>query len=347
MEKLRVGIVGAGNIAQSEHLPVYQKLCDMAEVVAIADCNLARAKEAAAKFGVPNAYASVEEMLASCALDYVDVCVWNGSHAAVSIAAVRAGKPVLCEKPMADSLSNALEMEREIKKAGVPFMMAMVSRFSGEKQLLKKMVDDGDLGDIYYAKTAYIRRRGTPIGWFTDITKSGGGPVIDIGVHCIDAAWYLMGKPKPVRISANVSRRIGNFTTKGVRRWVAFDSDVTAFDTEDSAAAIIHFENEASLLVETSWALNAPGASYTQICGTKAGATLDPLTIYGENAQGYLTDNRPTVQNPNRFEEEIRHFMNCLRTGKEPISPVEDGVTVQRMLQGIYDSARLSREVEI
>lgn len=347
MGKLRVGVVGAGNIAQNEHLPVYQVLADQVEVVAIADINLARAQEAAAKFGIPQAFASVEELLAGAKVDYVDICVWNGSHAPVATSAARAGKAILCEKPMADSLDHALAMEDEIQQAGVPFMMAMVSRFDPEKLLLKEMIDAGELGEIYYAKTAAVRRRGTPIGWFTDMKKSGGGPVIDIGVHCIDSTWYLMGKPRPTRVSASVSHAIGNFATKGVRRWLAFDSDVTAFDTEDSAAAIIHFENGASMLVEASWALNAPPHQSTLVCGTKAGATLGPLTLYGENAQGYLSDDRPTVLKANRFELEIRHFIDCLRTGRAPVSPIADGIAVQRMLQGIYDSARLGREVEL
>ncbi len=345
MEKLRVGIIGAGNIAQSAHLPVYMERTDV-EVVAIADWNLERAQDAAKKFNIPNAYSSVEELLANVDVDYIDICVWNRSHAPVAIAAARAGKHILCEKPMAINLEDALKMEEEVKKAGVQFMMAVPTRYTAEAQLLMEMVDQGKLGEIYYAKTANIRRRGTPIGWFTDTSKSGGGPVIDIGVHCIDRTWFLMGRPKPVRVSATTSHAIGDFKTKGVQRWTALDSDVTAFDTEDSAAGAIHFENGATMLFEVSWALNAPPQDYTQICGSKAGATLNPLTIYGEE-MGYLSDNKPTVLNPNMFAVEIDHFIDCVRTGKKPTSPLEDGVTVQRMLQGIYDSARLGREVEI
>ena len=345
MEKIRVGIIGAGNIAQSAHLPVYAERKDV-EVVAIADWNLERAQDAAKKFNIPKAYQNVEDLLANEEVDYVDICVWNRSHAPVAIAAAKAGKHVLCEKPMAINLEDALEMEKVIKETGVKFMLAVPTRYSSEAMLLNEMRKEGKLGEIYYAKTANIRRRGTPIGWFTDLSKSGGGPVIDIGVHCIDRTWYLMGRPKPVRVSATVSHAIGDFKTKGVSRWTALDSDVTAFDTEDSAAGAIHFENGATMLFEVSWALNAPPADYTQICGTKAGATLNPLTIYGED-MGYLTDNKPTVQDVNMFEAEIRHFIDCLNTGKKPISALEDGVTVQRMLQGIYDSARLGKEVEI
>ncbi len=344
-EKIRVGIIGAGNIAQSAHLPAYAKRNDV-EIVAIADWNLDRAKDAAAKFGIPKAYQNVDELLANEDVDYIDICVWNRSHSEVAIAAARAGKAILCEKPMAINLEHALRMQEEIEKAGVPFMLAVPTRYSEEAQLLAGMVESGKMGEIYYAKTAYVRRRGTPIGWFTDTSKSGGGPVIDIGVHCIDRTWYLMGRPKPVRVSASTSYAIGDFKTKGISRWTALDSDVTAFDTEDSAVGAIHFENGATMLFEVSWAMNAPESSFTQICGTKAGATMSPLKIYGE-AEGYLTDNTPTVGKSGIFDNEIEHFIHCLRTGDKPISPLEDGVTVQRMLQGIYDSAKAGREIEI
>jgi predicted dehydrogenase len=345
MEKIRVGIVGAGNIAQSAHLPVYAERDDV-EVVAIADWNLERAQAAAKKFGIARAFQNVEELLAGVEVDYIDICVWNRSHAPVAIAAAKAGKHILCEKPMAINLDDALEMEKVIRAAGVQFMLAVPTRYGAEAQLLNDMRKEGKLGEIYYAKTGYVRRRGTPIGWFTDTQKSGGGPVIDIGVHCIDRTWYLMGRPRPVRVSANTAYRIGDFKTKGVKRWEALDSDVTAFDTEDSAAGAIHFENGAVMLFEVSWALNAPPAEYTQICGTEAGATLNPLVIYGEDA-GHLADVKPTTIEVNPFAVEIDHFIRCLRTGEKPESPLEDGVTVQRMLEGIYKSAKLGREVEI
>ena len=345
MKKYRVGIVGAGNIAQNAHLPAYMKREDV-EITAIADINLPRAQAAAEKFGIPKAFASCEELLSGADTDYIDICVWNRYHSDVAIAAAKAGKAILCEKPMAIDLDHALAMEKAVKDAGVPFMMAVPTRYSSEAQYLAQMVESGRMGEIYYAKTANMRRRGTPLGWFTDLSKSGGGPVIDIGVHCIDRTWYLMGRPKPVRVSAMTASRIGDYQTKGVDRWIALDSDVTAFDTEDSASGVIHFENGATMLFEVSWAYNGPNTDYTQIAGEKAGATLNPLTIYGED-MGYLTDNKPTLLPNNIFEAEIDHFIHCLNTGDKPISPVEDGVTVQRILEGIYTSARLGKEVTI
>lgn len=345
MEKIKVAIVGAGNIAQSAHLPAYQLRNDI-EITGIADLNLARAEEAAKKFGIPKAFSSIEEMLEKVECDYVDVCVWNRSHAPCVIAAAKAGKHILCEKPMADTLENALKMKKAVEEAGVIFMLAVPTRYSSEAQYARELLDTGKLGDVYFAKTAYTRRRGTPFGWFTDTEKSGGGPVIDIGVHCIDRTWYLMGNPKPVRISAATSYAIGNFDTKGVDRWTALDSDLTAFNTEDSASGIIHFENGASMLFEVSWAQNGPGESFTQVFGSKAGFKLDPLTVYGEELK-YLTDNQPSLPKVNLFSAEIEHFLTCLRTGLKPISDLEQAVNMQRILQGIYDSARLHKEVEI
>ncbi len=343
MNKLRIAIAGAGNIAQSAHLPAYIQRDDI-ELVAICDLNLERAQKAAEKFGIQAAYGSFDEMLQKEQFDALDICVWNRSHSAIAIPAAQAGKHILCEKPLALNIEHAREMEKVIKDAGITFMLAVPNRYKPEYQLAREMVDAGKLGDIYYAKTAMIRRRGTPLGWFTDTTKAGGGPVIDIGVHCIDRTWFLMGCPKPVRVSASISNRIGDYQTKGVSRWVALDSDVTAFDTEDSAAGVIHFENGACMLFEVSWALNAPAQDYTQVCGTKAGLTMEPLTIYGED-MNYLTDNKITLLEKNPYEMEIDHFIDCVRTGKKPNSPLEHGLMVQQILQGIYDSAKTGKEI--
>jgi len=345
MDKLRIGIIGAGNIAQNAHLPVYAARDDV-ELVAIADLNLERAKDAAEKFGIARAYGSAEALFEAEQLDAVDICVWNRSHAPCAIEAAKRGIHVLCEKPMAWNLEQALEMKKAAEESGILFMMALPNRFKPEYQLARRLVDEGRLGEIYYAKTAMIRRRGTPLGWFTDTEKSGGGPVIDIGVHAIDRAWFLMGCPKPVRVSAMTSARIGDYKTQGVDRWVALDSEVTAFDTEDSAAGVIHFENGACLLFEVSWALNAPNQDYTQVCGDRAGLTMNPLTLYGEEA-GHLSDSVLTTLPADPFQVEIDHFIHCIRSGEAPAAPLEHGVTMQRMLEGIYRSARLGREVEI
>ena len=348
MKKLKVGIIGAGNIATSAHLPSYQQLTDLVEVVAIADIVPERAQDAANKYGIPHAYASVEELLANEPdVDYIDICVWTAAHAPVAIAAAKAGKNILCEKPLAASLEQGLAIEKAVKEAGVQFMLAVVTRYGAEQQKFVELRDAGKFGEIYYAKCSYVRRRGTPGGWFTDKELAGGGPVLDIGVHAIDRTWYLMGRPTPVSVSAETSYRIGDYKTKGVGRWEPFGKGKGVFNTEDSASVFFRFEGGKSMVAEIAWAINGEGSATTQIFGSKAGCTFEPLTIYGENEEGYLSEEKPEVVGNNYFVEEIRHFIDCLNTGKKPISPIEDAVTVQRMLDGIYRSAEKHEEVKI
>ena len=346
-KKLRVGIVGAGNICTSAHLPAYQKLTDIVEVVAIADIVPERAKDAAEKWGIPHYFASVEELLENIDVDYIDICTYTAEHAPVCIAAAKAGKDILCEKPLAATLEQGLAMEKAVKEAGVNFMLAVVTRYGAEQIRFRELYENGVFGEIYAAKTQYVRRRGTPGGWFTDKELAGGGPVLDIGVHAIDRTWYLMDRPAPVSVSAETSYRIGDFQTKGIHRWTPFEQGKGVFDTEDSATVFFRFEGGKTMMAEIAWAINGPEVATTQLFGSKAGCSFDPLTIYAEDEAGYLTDIQPKVARNDYFVEEIKHFIDCIHTGKTPISPMEDAVTIQKMLDGIYRSAAAHKEVEI
>ncbi len=341
---LRMGVVGAGNIYTSGHAPGYAKIKN-AKVVAVADINEERAKIAAEKLGVPY-FTSVEEMCAEAEIDAVDICTWNNGHAPVCIAAAKAGKHVLCEKPMTRSAAEAREMEKAVKEAGVGFMLAVPGRFGNANQYIRELYEKGELGDVYYGKTAYVRRRGTPTGWFTDLEHAGGGPVYDIGIHGIDAAWYLMGNPKPTRVSAIVNTKIGDYQTKGVTKWQGTPCPDNQFNVEDSGMGVIHFENGAMLAFEATWAINAPDGSNTQVCGSKAGATLSPLTIYGER-EGYLSTDSIKVLDNDRFAAEIEHFADKMLNGGEVRYPIEQAIQMQEMLDAIYLSGKEGREVII
>lgn len=345
MRKIKIGVVGAGNISVSAHLPAYAQY-DGAEVVAIADISEERAAAAAEKFGIPKYYTSVQAMLDNEDIEAVDICVWNNGHAPVAIEAAKRGKHVMCEKPLAMNLDHALEMKEVIEKSGVKFLLAVPGRFRAENMKARELFDNGELGEVYYGKTAYMRRRGTPTGWFTDQKTSGGGPVVDIGVHRIDAAWYLMGCPKPTRVSAATSYKIGDYKTLGVSKWQGTPCPDNRFDVEDMGAGAIHFENGAVLIFEASWAINGPDHQDTQICGSKAGIILEPLTIYGENEEGYLRTEAIETKSPHTpTYNEIAHFCDCIRDDTETKFPIGQAVELQRMLQGIYDSARLGKEV--
>lgn len=347
MEKLKIGVVGAGNIAVNGHLPAY-KNCSNCYPAAICDIDFERAKSAAAAFGIPEVYSSVEEMLEKADIDAVDICTWNNAHAPVLIAAANAGKHVMCEKPLAMNLSDALLMEKAVKENNIIFFLAVPSRFGYANMYLRDMYDRGEFGEVYYSKTTNNRRRGTPTGWFTDKKTSGGGPIIDIGIHRIDAAWYLMGTPKPTRVSANVFNKIGDYQTKGVGRWQGTPCPDNRFDCEDSGAGVIHFENGAVMVFEASWALNGPDQSETLICGSKAGATVEPLVIYGER-NDYLSTDNVTVNGANdKIKLEIEHFAECVLNGiHETKYPIGQAVDMQRMLEAIYESASQGKEITI
>ena len=238
-------------------------------------------------------------------------------------------------------------MEKAVKEAGVQFMLAVVTRYMAEAIKCRELYDQGVFGEIYAAKCRYVRRRGTPSGWFTDKELAGGGPVLDIGVHAIDRTWYLMGRPTPISCSAETSYRIGDFKTKGITRWCPFGEGKGVFDTEDSATVFFRFEGGRTLTAEIAGAINGQEANDVVLFGSKAGCTFEPLTVYGENEEGYLADTKVEVAGNNMFAEEIRHFVECLNEGKTPISPMEDALTVQKMLDAIYKSAEAHAEVRI
>ncbi len=349
--KVGIGIIGAGNIAQSAHLPAYAKHKDC-EVVSVYDIKEGRGADAAKKFGITRVASSLEELLADPEVDAVSVCTWNNGHKDASIEALKAGKHVLCEKPMAMTVAEAEEMREAADKSGKVFLMGFVNRYRRQAQYLKEMAEAGTFGDFYHARTSHLRRRGTPLGWFTDPAKSGGGPVIDIGVHILDITWYLLGRPEPLSVSSTVHSFMGDYKTKGVSRWEAYDTDNLIFGVEDSAAGMIRFKNGCSLNFEVSWAINAPASgNYSFLYGTKAGCSLNPLEIYGE-ANGYLSDSKPVLARAGGdldegFLNETRHFLDCVLGKCEPIAPAKDGVIVQRILNGIYDSAKAGKEILI
>ena len=352
MKKLKVGVVGCGSIASYAHFPSYARMTDIVEIAAVADIVPERAQKAAEKYGVPHWYTSVEELLANEPdIDYIDCCTWTAAHAPVSIAAAKAGKHVLCEKPLAATLEQGLAIEKAVKEAGVTFMLAVCTRYGKQQDKFVELRDAGEFGEIYLAKTQYVRRRGVPGSWFTNKEIAGGGPVLDIGVHAIDRTWYLMGRPTPISVSAEVSYRIGKYKTESSFDWAAAGDNGAPkheiFDVEDSAAVFFRFEGGKAMLAECSWTINGPDVNGSQLYGTKAGATFDPLVVYGEDENGKLTDTRIDVPGNDFYEDEIRHFIDCLNTGKTPISPIEDSVTVLRMLDGIYRSAEAHEEVKL
>ncbi len=343
MDKLKVAIIGMGCIAQ-DHMRVYEKRDDV-EVVACADLDFEKSKEQAAKHGIPRAYQNIYDLIKSEEkIDYIDICTWTASHAECVIAAAEAGIDVMCEKPTCDTLENAAKMRDAVKKNNVRFMLAVPLRYGNKTKYIRKLVDDGALGEVYYAKTFYTRGKGIPGGWFSDLKYSGGGPVLDIGVHRIDLAWYLMGNPKPVSVSAATSYRIGDYRNDGTPlpwEWPGTKVPDYEFGTEDMAHGFIKFENGAALYFATSWAFHSPQESATFISGSKAGVDCDNGVIYhyanGKKIEGELGD-------VCSMSNEIAHFIDCIRNDETPISDIDQAYQLMQMLNGVYRSAESGKE---
>jgi len=336
VKTVKIGVIGLawpGN----EHLKGYVA-CPRAEIIALCDLDKKLLARQAKEYGVSKTFTNYKKMLAMSALDAVSVCVPNDLHKPMSLDALAAGKHVLCEKPPALSAKEAQAMAAAAKKAGGVLMYALVQRFQPESQLLRQFVDRGELGDIYFARTAYLRRRGIPVGkegWFINKKRSGGGSLIDIGVHCLDRAWWLMGSPKPVTVSGSAYAEFGHTVPKKY-----------PYTVEDACFGLIKFENGATLIVEATWAYNLPPKAHTELAGTKGGASVGPLTIYTER-QGVVCDISPEVPRGNGFHAETAHFVDCILKGKEPIANAEQGVQLMQMLEAIYRSSETGKEVRI
>ncbi len=351
-KKLKVGVVGVGNIAQS-HIAAY--LADPhAELYALCDINEERLKKNGEKYGITRLYTDVEEMVKLEELDAVSICTWNCAHAPCAIAALNAGKHVLCEKPMALNAAQAEEMKAAAERAGKLLMIGFVRRYGNDMHILKEFIDSDALGDVYYAKATYLRRNGNPGGWFCDKARSGGGPLIDLGVHVIDFVRYAMGNPKPISVYAVTAEKLGNRANlKTEPPYLASDHvKGEKCDVEDLACAMIRFDNGAVLNVETSFSLNIEKPEgKIELFGDKGGACINPeLKLFSEQ-NGYMTnvtlEAETALSFENLFHNEVSHFVDCALFGKTCKSPAEDGVQLMRILESAYASAASGHEVII
>lgn len=247
MGKLKIGIIGVGNIS-GMHIQAYQQNPNV-ELYAFCDINETQLKKRAEEFGVSRTFTNKEDMLALPELDAVSVCTWNSAHAECTIAALEAGKHVLCEKPMATNAEDARRMKEAAEKSGKLLMIGFVRRFGNDCAVLQDFLNTGFFGDLYYAKATYLRRNGCPGGWFGEKARSGGGPLIDLGVHVIDLVRYLMGNPKPVSVyGATYQKLFDRRDLKDKKEYVATSkTDHDIYDVEDLASAMIRFDNGATL----------------------------------------------------------------------------------------------------
>jgi predicted dehydrogenase len=336
-KKLRYGLIGCGGCGVNKHLKSYASYTDDVELYGVYDFEPAKAQKAAAELHVPHVFDSVEAMLADPKLDVVSVVTPNALHAPYAIAALQAGKHVHVDKPIALNAQQAQAIVDARNASGKLCMVGLNNRFTEVNQFIKSYVDAGNLGEIYHARCGWRRRRGIPGrgSWFTTKALSGGGPVIDLGVHFFDLTLFFMGFPAPAAVSASTYCKFAG-------------SGEGTFDVEDFAAGFAKLETGASVAFEFSWASNIERESnYVELLGTKGGLSMydGVLKIFGE-AQGVLTDIAPHVKNkPSWGENETKHFIECIRKKKQPLAPPEDAVKMMQIIDGIYTSAETGREV--
>ncbi len=347
MDKVRVGVIGLG--IGRHHIRGYQTHPD-AEVVAIADLDEARLGEIGAQYSVANRYPSGEQMLLEEELDVVSIATPNKFHKPLTIAALEAGCHVLCEKPMALNAKEAREMIAAAEGSGKRLMIHFSYRFSEQSQALKAQVDAGVLGEVYFARTLWHRRRGLPRfgSWFGQKAISGGGPLIDLGVHRLDLALWLMGYPRPVWVMGRTYDPIASALAR---------EQGVVYDVEDLAVAMITFANGATLELEASWAAHIQEHEWmeTRLFGTRGGLVQRNVNeTYEFEAEVYLERDGAQfdmkLHPPRRRASDknaMYHLIESIVNDTPHTATGEEGLLVMEILDAIYHSAEEGRPVRI
>lgn len=352
----RVGVIGCGGIANGKHLPSLSRQ-NRVQVVAFCDIIKERAEEAAAKYGTEEAsvYTDYKELLKDSSLDIIHVLTPNDMHAEISIASLESGKHVMCEKPMAKTAADAKRMVEAAKRTGKKLTIGYDNRFRQDSLFMKKVCEAGELGNIYFAKAHAIRRRAVPTwGVFLDEEKQGGGPLIDIGTHALDLTLWMMDNYKPKVVLGTKYHELSQ-KEDAANAWGPWDPK--KFTVEDSAFGMIVMENGATIMLESSWALNTLDVHEAKcsLSGTEAGADMkDGLRINGEKFSR-LYDNKIELDaggvayyegNEERNSDiELRLWIDAIDQNKDPVVTPEQAYVVSQILEAIYESAQTGKAV--
>lgn len=354
MKKVRIGVIGCGGIANGKHLPAHKHNPD-SELVAFCDIIVERAEKAAKEYGIPGAkvYKDYKELLKDKTIDAVLVLTPNISHSFISVDAMKAGKHVMCEKPMAINSKEAKKMLDAAKKYKRILTIGYQSRYTPQAIFLKKECEKGTFGDIYYAKAQAIRRRAVPTwGVFLDEKQQGGGPLIDIATHTLDLTLYMLNNYEPAYAVGTTYHKLNKQTDQG-NAWG--DWDPKKFTVEDSAFGFVVMKNGATIIVESSWALNtlSTGEACTEFSGTLAGADMkDGLRINGiKNNARYVL--KPDLKasgvafydghSETSEDREARVFTQAVLGKGELVVKAEQAYVVTQILEGIYESAKTGK----
>lgn len=339
MGRLRMAVVGSGQIAQMTHLPNYLGM-ENVEVVGICDTNWEAARVVAEKFKIPACFGDHREMLETLKPDAVTICVPNRFHCAITLDALERGCHVLCEKPPAITVDEAQKMQELAEKKGLLLSYGFHFRHSEHVAVLKQKIVKQELGTIYHTKVQWNRRRGIP-GWgnFTNEAMQGGGPLIDIGAHMLDSALYLIGYPEISYVCASSSDRIGRRGGTGLMG--SWEGD--RFTVEDGLFGFISFQNGTSMEIETTFAVNQKERDIRgiRLYGEKCGANVFPLEIYGEADGRLINQEYPFLEMRDWHLDCARNFVEACLGDSQLLVTAEQGSYVQKLIELLYQSAKM------
>jgi len=331
---LRIGLVGVGGTAQVNHIPALKRM-ENVELVWLCDRDREKAERVAQKFGIPHASGRLDDMLDDESVEAVDVCTPNYLHAPIAVAALEAGKHVLCERPLSRNATEALQMVKAARKADRVLMCGVQHRFRADAQLLRRFVAKGELGPIFYSKSGWLRQRTEwdSDEWRRQRKEAGGGVVLDLGFQMLDLSLWVLGQPKVVSVTASVHR-----LRKG--------------EVEDSATAFLRLEDGATLTLELTWGLlMEKDFAYLNLFGSGGAALLNPFRIH-RGMHGALVNVTPTMdslrnQYKASIDAQLAHFAEVLRKGVKPMGHADEIVPVMELLDAIYRSADQGKEVRV
>lgn len=351
----RVAMIGAGTIVQLGHIPNFQALPNVS-VEAICDVNEERAKVVAVEKGVPQVFTDYEKMLTTVKPDITVIATPNVFHKPMAIAALNAGSHVLCEKPLALTYADAKEMMDLATSKGLTLNVGSHYRWSDAVRAAKAQADAGFYGEIYAARSVWHRRSGIPGfgSWFTRLKMAGGGSLLDIGIHALDRALFIMDYPTPVTVSGVSFSKLGTQGI-GLGGWGAdiFRPSATAeFDVDDLSWALVRFDNGSALQLQVAWAVNHEQQFVTEIYGTKGGASVgdqDQMTLYtilnGQQSDVQVQVPRSGFPSYTHLVQNFIRHLNGDTTG-EIITP-QQALTSVKIIEGVLRSATEGREIHL
>lgn len=351
MGKTKLAIIGCGAISES-HVKGYMANPD-AEIKYFCDVQIERAEQAVEKNGCGQAIDDYQIILNDPEIDGVSVCTTNNFHAPISIDCLRAGKNVLCEKPAARTYEEALDMQKVQHESGKLLHIGVVNRFNTAVNIIKKMIENGELGDVYQVYASFRKGRSIPGlgGGFTTHSIAGGGVLIDWGVHFLDIVMYCSGDPKPLTVTGQAFSKLGqdmeNYTYKYM--WAGPPNYEGTYDVDDFVTALIRTEGP-TITLNGAWAQNVfEDEMFIDFLGDRAGVRLE----YGKDFKVYtakhgaLIEAAPEFTPTDMFQNEMDHFVHCIRTGERSPAHIDKVILTSQIMQAIYDSSEQGAEISL